>query len=179
MIQKIIGLCRAYPLITTFSSFISYFITNEVDLLMFTIFLLVADSLNYILKHYIMKPIMGNRKWPILGTGTRPKDAKHCSIFQSTGKGKSNTYGMPSGHSQNAVLFSMYIISNLVNNNLNYLTKVIGILIFSVIPIVVMYSRVHFKCHTIQQVIIGGLLGAGLGSLYINNKDKIKFLILG
>jgi membrane-associated phospholipid phosphatase len=173
MIEKIIGLCRAYPLITTFSLLISYFVTNDTDVLMFIIFLLISDIFNHIFKHYVMEPIMGKRNWPILGTGTRPKGAKHCSLFKSSGNGKPTSYGMPSGHSQNAVLFSSYIIGNLINNDFNYVIKVGGIFIFSVIPLIVMYSRVHFKCHTVQQVIIGGLIGAGLGSLYFNNKNKI------
>jgi membrane-associated phospholipid phosphatase len=154
-------LCKAYPLLTVFSLFISYFITFKFDVLTFAFFLIFSDTLNYVLKHYIMKPIMGKRKWPILGIGTRPKGAKNPHLPGA------NTYGMPSGHSQNAVLFSTYIIGNLIDTNINYLIKTSGILIFSVIPIVVMYSRVHFKHHTIQQVIMGGLFGAVLGALYL------------
>ena len=37
-----------------------------------------------------------------------------------------------------------------------------------------MYSRVYLKCHTVEQVIAGGLIGGILGALYFKNKDKIK-----
>ena len=40
-----------------------------------------------------------------------------------------------------------------------------------------MYSRIYFKCHTVQQVIAGGLIGGVLGALYYENKDKIKKLL--
>jgi membrane-associated phospholipid phosphatase len=40
-----------------------------------------------------------------------------------------------------------------------------------------MYSRVILKCHTVQQVIAGGLIGSSLGAVYFKNKDKIKKLI--
>jgi membrane-associated phospholipid phosphatase len=52
----------------------------------------------------------------------------------------------------------------------------VGIGLFSFLGIMVMYSRVYFKCHTIQQVLIGGLIGGTLGALYFKNKEKIKKL---
>ena len=52
--------------------------------------------------------------------------------------------------------------------------EIIGILILSVMGLGIMYSRVYLKCHTIQQVIMGGLLGASFGSMYYNNKEIVK-----
>ena len=84
---------------------------------------------------------------------------------------------MPSGHSQNAIFFSTYVILNLINSNYNYLTKVYGIILFTLAGVGIMYSRVYLKCHTVEQVIAGGLIGGILGALYFKNKDKIKKII--
>ena len=57
---------------------------------------------------------------------------------------------------------------------MNQSIKIIGILLLISIGLGIMYSRIYLKCHTIQQVIIGGLLGSVLGTLYYNNKNFIK-----
>ena len=90
-----------------------------------------------------------------------------------------NSYGMPSGHSQNAIFFSTYVILNLIYSKYNYLTKVYGIILFTLAGVGIMYSRVYLKCHTVEQVIAGGLIGGILGALYFKNKDKIKKIIFG
>ena len=78
---------------------------------------------------------------------------------------------------QNAVFFSTYVILNLIYGNFKYLTKASGIIIFTLLAIGIMYSRVYLKCHTVEQVITGGLIGGILGALYFKNKDKIKKII--
>lgn len=179
MSNQLIGLARAYPMINSFSCFLSYFLTGNIDLLLLTFAILINDSFNHFLKYQICKPIMGSSKWSILGYGTRPKDAKFCGLFvtPNTSGIPKNSYGMPSGHSQNAVFFSTYVILNLIYGNFKYLTKAYGIIFFTLIAIGIMYSRVLFKCHTVEQVIAGGLIGGILGALYFKNKDKIKKII--
>jgi membrane-associated phospholipid phosphatase len=181
MSKQLIGLARAYPMINSFACFLSYFITGNIDLLLLSFFLLLNDSFNHFLKYKICKPLMGSKKWPILGYGTRPKGAKFCGIFvtPNTDGIPKNSYGMPSGHSQNAIFFSTYVILNLINSNYNYLTKVYGIILFTLAGVGIMYSRVYLKCHTVEQVIAGGLIGGILGALYFKNKDKIKKIIFG
>ena len=49
--------------------------------------------------------------------------------------------------------------------------------LFSLLAIGIMYSRVYLKCHTVEQVISGGLIGGIVGALYFKNKDKIKKII--
>ena len=127
-----------------------------------------------VLKHYVFKPIMGNKKWPILGYGKRPKGAKNCGIIAQSPPVKAKSYGMPSGHASTALFFSTYLIRHLLDSNFKKNVEIIGILILSVMGLGIMYSRVYLKCHTIQQVIMGGLLGVSFGSMYYNNKDMVK-----
>jgi membrane-associated phospholipid phosphatase len=176
MINDLSGILRAYPIITSFSCVIGYFTSGNIDLLMLLVANTVNDLINNFLKYKICVPLMGDKRWGIFGYGTRPKGAKHCGIFvkpNSNGIPK-GSYGMPSGHSQNAIFFTTYMILHLINSNYNTLTKNVGIGLFSFLGIMVMYSRVYFKCHTIQQVLIGGLIGGTLGALYFKNKDKLK-----
>ena len=57
---------------------------------------------------------------------------------------------------------------------MNIYNKLFGILLFIGLAIGVMYSRVKFRCHTIQQVILGGLFGSIFAKLYYDNKNTIK-----
>jgi len=175
-IKEIFGIARAWPSITIAGTFISYFLSGNIEFFMLLIALMVNDGINYFLKYYIAKPIMGSKKWPILGYGTRPKGAKYCSLYvmpNSNGEPK-GSYGMPSGHAQNSVFFSTYLIINLMSGNFNNLTKITGTVIFSIIAIGIMYSRVYFKCHTFEQVIMGGVIGGLLAALFYKNKDRLK-----
>ena len=178
MFGKIIAIARAYPILTSSASFLSYFLVGNIELLMLTAAILLNDAFNHFLKNNICKPLMGNNKWPIFGYGIRPKGAKYCSLFiKPNSDGIPKSYGMPSGHSQNAAFFSSYVILNLLNNPFSNSVKIYGTIIFISLAIGIMYSRVILKCHTVQQVIAGGLIGSALGAVYFKNKDKIKKLI--
>ena len=76
-IKEIFGIARAWPSITIAGTFISYFLSGNIEFFMLLIALMVNDGINYFLKYYITKPIMGSAKWPILGTG---QDQKERSI---------------------------------------------------------------------------------------------------
>tara|TARA_A100001015_G_C14969983_1_gene704677 strand:- start:484 stop:1059 length:576 start_codon:yes stop_codon:yes gene_type:complete len=170
------GFARVYPLLTYISTFFMFFFTNDIDLLFFTLFIFINEISNHILKQYIFRPVMKNKKLDILGYGKRPNEAKYCNLFITKGNGKpsKSSYGMPSGHSQNAVFFSTYIILNMMDTMSNNFTRMIGMIIFILLPLGIMYSRVYFKCHTIEQVIIGGLFGFLISNLCYNNKEIIK-----
>jgi membrane-associated phospholipid phosphatase len=63
---------------------------------------------------------------------------------------------MPSNHSQQAVVFSTYmILKDLEKNTLSPLKTIIYVLL----ALIIMYSRIYLNCHTIQQVIMGGVIG--------------------
>ena len=53
MSNQLIGLARAYPMINSFSCFLSYFLTGNIDLLMLTFAILISDSFNHFLKYQI------------------------------------------------------------------------------------------------------------------------------
>tara|TARA_B100000780_G_C21095667_1_gene441871 strand:- start:8 stop:490 length:483 start_codon:yes stop_codon:yes gene_type:complete len=110
---------------------------------------ILNNASNHILKEYIFKPIMGNKSFPLLGKGTRPVGAKNCKIFSDGTISKS--YGMPSGHAQSIAFF----LTSELNNNSNYLYKVC----LTIISIFMIYSRVNLGCHTIQQVLVGSIIG--------------------
>jgi membrane-associated phospholipid phosphatase len=146
------------------------------DIYLFIV-LLFGEQLNHIFKYQIVKPIMGNKKYPIIGIGKRPDGAIDCGLYRSSRKKKCPTtsYGMPSGHSQSALLFSTYNILNLIkNNNKNPLLYCINVFFALFIP----WSRVNANVHTVQQTIVGGFLGMIFGYFFFDMKPKILKLII-
>ena len=174
MLKQILIIARAYPRLVLLTSIIMYMYTQNIDFIFLTLALAVNDMFNGILKHKLFKPIMGNKKWPILGYGKRPKGAKNCGIIAKSPPVIPKSYGMPSGHASTALFFSTYLIRYLLDGNFSKNIEIIGILILTLIAFGIMYSRVYLKCHTVQQVILGGLLGTTFGSMYYNNKDMVK-----
>ena len=160
------GILRSYPLILELSCFICYLITNNIELLYIGLGLFINSRINNILKYIILKPIFGNYIFGLLGK--RPDNAKNCGYFINYNENTVNTYGMPSGHAQSVTFFLSYIINKYLNSNFSSMFKLISIIIFSIITICVMYSRIYFNCHTVLQVVIGGLIGLYLGNLYYN-----------
>lgn len=139
--------------------------------------LLLSEQFNYILKYMILKPAMGDKKYPIIGKGTRPPGAVDCGLYRTNGKKKKcppTSYGMPSGHSQSALLFSTYKILELIKNkSVNPFFYTTYVLLAGFIP----WSRVNANVHTVQQTIIGGMIGGGLGYLFFAIKSNILKLI--
>ena len=120
---------------------------------------------NHYIKNYIFKPIMKNKEFPILGIGTRPKNAKNCGII-SDGK-KSTSYGMPSGHSQAIGFF----LADRLTGGYSMLYKII----VSVICIIFITSRVRLNCHTPQQIIVGTFLGFLAYQVYLAISSMLIF----
>ena len=175
--ERLIGFVRAYPLIILVASFIAYFLTYDKDFILLSGVLLFNDMINHFLKYFIFKPVMGNNTFPLIGSGKRPIGAKNCDLFIKSNASLSEGYGMPSGHSQEAVFFSTFVILNILDSKIIIYEKIMGILVFLFLAFGIMYSRVYLGCHTVQQVILGGLLGWGLGIIYYNHKDKLKNLL--
>ena len=78
---------------------------------------IIGEQINHILKYYIVKPMLGDKTYPIIGSGARPKGAVDCGLMRSGTKKKCTSYGMPSGHSQSSLFFSTYMILTLMKNN--------------------------------------------------------------
>lgn len=155
---------RFYPAATL----IYALIINDIYLFMFMV---LSNLVNGVLKYKIAKPIMKDKNYPILGKGTRPKGAAHCGIWKDPPGHKTKSYGMPSGHSQEAWGFATYMI--LKNMSYGYALFDIRNVILSGLAIFIMYSRVYLNCHTVQQVIVGGLFGILFGSLGFTLKSPI------
>jgi len=134
---------------------------------------------NWGIKHLIIKPIyeyLGKKSLPILGIGKRPANATSCGTYLDGLL--STTYGMPSGHSQIAWSVAVYFILKMIkkwyNNDkdnkpitiLGYMWLILSCIIILGIATYISYSRVYIEgCHTIQQVIIGGIIGCVMGFL--------------
>jgi len=149
-------------------------------------FVIIVFS-NFILKYVIIKPIykiLGISSIPLFGIGNRPKGASSCDF---TLDGKINTsFGMPSGHSQIAWTIATYIICKIIikikmqmqrRNILINILYILYVLLILYSALYISYSRVYIEgCHTIQQVIIGGIIGIISGFLIYYFEDKITKL---
>lgn len=166
------GFARAFPTIASFSAIMLTVYTGKYEGLYLLGGLLLNECINDFLKNFVAKPLMKNNSVPILGIGKRPKGAKNTSIFLSENieeqKKLSTSYGMPSGHSQNATFFSTYLILHILNGGglQDSIGKMISIGLLILLALYVLASRVYLNCHTTQQVIVGGLIGSGLGGGY-------------
>ena len=164
--NNIDGFLRAYPLlIITFITTNYLLNANHINKFFF-IFVLFNIITNKFLKSIVFKSIMGDGNYPIFGIGKRPDNAINCGLFKNNKE--STTYGMPSGHSQHAMAFPTFILLNKLTTNLNV------IILFYLIGFAVMYSRIHYGCHTLQQVIIGGIVGCL--NAYVMTKYKYLFI---
>jgi membrane-associated phospholipid phosphatase len=167
---------------------------NSFYLLLFYIFLSISNTFA---KYVISKPlykVLNKTTLPILGLGGRPKGSTSCGL--TLDNKVSTSFGMPSGHSQLAWGFAIYIIckllkllsnSNIINNISNkykinqyfiYTLIIIICVILLSIAYYISYSRVYIEgCHTFEQVSFGGILGlfCGLLAFYFEN-DIILFL---
>jgi membrane-associated phospholipid phosphatase len=129
-------------------------------------------GLNVSLK-YVFKKIydfLGTDYIPYIGQGSRPQGAHSCKSFISVPLLPATSFGMPSGHSQLAWFFAIYgcfilcsnPLSYFSNNTMNQTLKIISCIGLIIIATIISYSRVFIEeCHTLGQVIIGGLIGIG------------------
>ena len=174
--STITGILRSYPIIMMYSTLLIYIMTSDIDYLYLLLVLWIGEGINYNLKYNFFKPIFGDNI-PILGRGARPYGAKQCGLFLSKKeKKKLSSYGMPSGHSQNSAIFATFLILKLLNSgkNLSTMLKICYIAIWS---LSVMISRWVFKCHTVNQIILGGLLGTFFGYSAFKVKDYVLFVV--
>ena len=161
-----ISLLRAAPALVFSISLILFIITRIDIYLLLSIVITVGETINTVLKHYVFKPIMKNKYWPILGYGTRPKNSKNSAQF-----GNINTppykgsYGMPSGHAQQVVSEATYIIVAFQNPYSSILSIIVAAL--------TIYQRYIYQKHTAIQLAVGTIVGVFTGGTFysfISNK---------
>ena len=120
-------------------------ITFDMQYLLFLIlFFIFGIILNVSLKRLIRQP--------------RPKNAGSCGLYDDLYK--KYTYGMPSMHSQIWTIFAMfwsiYLVRTVIAKSYK---KIISICILWILAIIICYQRVNVSCHTLNQVIVGALIG--------------------
>lgn len=94
---------------------------------------------------------------------------KGCGIYPRSDGGQSHTFGFPSGHSQiltlAATFWTIYLVLKLNEKSQNKAFSVTAIVILWVLAIGIMIQRVYSRCHSVLQVVVGSLIGAGFGVL--------------
>jgi membrane-associated phospholipid phosphatase len=174
-------LARLSPIIYIILGLLNCIVNPTYNAFYIFVIILALFPINWIIKHLIVLPIynlLGKTTIPIIGLGKRPQGATSCNIILELDNKIATSFGMPSGHSQMAWTLGTYLICRIINNwnskeknktetmVLGYIWLILSVLIILMSMIYISYSRVYIDgCHTIQQVIIGGLLGAGSGVL--------------
>jgi membrane-associated phospholipid phosphatase len=166
---------RVMPVMTIFYAVINILLNPGYKSVILLISLIYDKIINVSLKTLAEYgyDLYDKEELTLLGRGKRPDGAKNTTCFLKYPEKASNTFGMPSGHSQNAWLFAIYLIMHILYNNfylneyfnnkfINIL-KLLNITLIIFFSLMVSISRVIEKCHTIQQVIVGGLIGCILG----------------
>jgi membrane-associated phospholipid phosphatase len=172
--RKILRIPREYPTLLFIIAITIMFFGNRNEGVILFLAFLTSEILNKIFKTGF-KSIMKDKKYPIIGMGKRPPVA----VFQLPQDGKMyktsiNSYGMPSGHSQIAVLFSTYIILRTYYNSalsLPHKLAIYALMIF--LGFYVIYARIKEYWHTFQQTMVGGTIGLILG--YFTYKSYVIY----
>lgn len=125
---------------------------------------LVYYNINYFILFIILFLInrLLNNKLKKIIKGNRPDNPIKYLATDKFGKKK---YGMPSGHSQ--LTFFSIIYAYLIINKLN------GPILFLIfVGLISIFQRYIFNNHTLNQLLLGALLGCFIGyiSIYIINK---------
>jgi len=92
----------------------------------------------------------GTKHTIIKESSPRPKGAYGCNLWCTDGNQEGRP-GMPSGHSVMATFFAGYYFNE---TNIIWI-KVILILFAASI----MYSRYTKRCHSVEQIVVGGIVG--------------------
>jgi membrane-associated phospholipid phosphatase len=90
----------------------------------------------------------------------RPKGARDCDAFCRDGN-QSGKPGMPSSHSATMAFFTVFYIGQTQNVFLKS-----AIIIYSSLVILSRYLK---RCHTVNQILIGTILGSFLGYLSVRH----------
>lgn len=179
---NIIGILRSFPYYTPILTLLYGVILQKPILLYFGIVSIIVNFISHSLKFTskLIYNFFNINNLLLLGTGERPKGAINCGCFidEKNPMKLCKSYGMPSGHSIIAILTATFWTMYILNNKKNNLLKVISLIILINFCILVCISRIYLNCHTIQQVIIGVIIGNIFGKIsyeyYIKNLQYLK-----
>ena len=177
--------CRASPVIVIISLLFLYLINNKSWCIYLSFLLILGDYGNHLLlkngffkylyKYYGIKNHNKQLYIPILGIYTRPLNAMDCALFVDPKNNHNKSPGMSSGHAQFIFSFAIFIICYLKKKkDKNYYLKSLILLLISVF---ISLSRVYIaNCHTLQQVIIGSIIGYIYGYFLFILLDKYNYI---
>jgi len=86
----------------------------------------------------------------------RPHGARDCDAWAKNGNCEGQP-GMPSTHAAFATFFAVFYFSQV---------GIIGRIALILYVILVIWSRLYKRCHTIGQVLVGTAFGIGMGMLF-------------
>lgn len=162
-LSNINGFMRSYPFVFIIISLLlgSVF---QLHILLYLILVIIISSIMN--SHITKQAAYTLSKYLNVETITlRPKGAKNCSNFinEFMPNVLSNTYGMPSGHSVEAMLISIFLIMYIKKHHVESNKRSLLIALVFSLGASVCISRVYLGCHTILQIILGGAIGSIIG----------------
>ena len=184
-ISNIKGIARSINSIIIFSSITGGILSDSFQIFFLGLLCIFSELFVNFEKEYIFKYLYKNNLIPkFFGRGKRPIDAINCSQFidETNFNKPSTSFGMPSGHSQLIMASCVYLIQYVLEHQKNPAKRKLSISMLLFLAISFMYSRIHFNCHTIQQVLFGGSMGGFLGYFgykfmkKINEKIKLQYI---
>ena len=102
----------------------------------------------------------GIKKLVIKDANPRPSGALNCNLLCNDGN-QSGRPGMPSSHSAQVAFFAGFYIQQTHSLPLQ--------IILILYAATVMLSRYIKRCHTINQIVVGGILGTSLSYLVVRH----------
>jgi len=188
-IHYIHNLAKIYPLLLPVSTYFYSMLAGKSIGLALTFIAIVSDLLNVFVfkkvssllyRHFYPNGLNGCTSQLLRPLGNHP-EKNNCNIFNDClsdntlseffcNNGKQMVpvkIGMPSGHAQvtttMTLLFILMILSSA--NNISIASSATSIIILVSMAAWVLYSRTLIKCHTVNQVMAGSLIGYLLGIL--------------
>lgn len=163
--EVILFILRISPFTIYQITIASIMITGEFKYWIFAAGLIVSELSNHLFKYLIKKERPspnGEEKGICTGCGVIPQ---HNKI--------STSYGMPSGHAQLlgyvAMFWTLYLFRNEIGNVDRYFPALLSIFILWCFSLLVCWSRVYNKCHSLKQVFVGLIIGSIIGTITYNN----------
>jgi membrane-associated phospholipid phosphatase len=159
--EKTVGLARAFTVITPVTAILYGAIFRDSAGVFYGLYAFFGDATNHYVKKGFKKMYGKRESLPLLGKGGRPTGAKHCGTFihENNLEGKPSSFGMPSGHSQMATLTATFWILYLYQKYGWEMRNIFSMGLVVLVCLGILYSRCYLKCHTVQQVVLGGLFG--------------------
>ena len=119
--NEAIGILRASPTIISVSTLMSGLLFLKPFFIYFSIYIIICSKILSNIKKLFKNIIYKNiNTLPLLGKGERPQGAKFCGHFISEDNltGTSTSFGMPSGHSASAIIFGVFFIRYILENQI-------------------------------------------------------------